>query len=103
MRLPLPTCSSLSVPLLSHLVYAEKYSKNVYFLISEQGILIKAVTKDHLRKVDEEITKFFTAKIEELELSGSAEFYNAIIDDIKEQTEKLKDARDCPYINLVYS
>ena len=56
-----------------------------------------------MRRVDDELTKFFAAKIEELELSGSADFYNSIIEDIKEQTEKLKDQRDCPYINLVYS
>lgn len=65
--------------------------------------MLKAVTLDHLKKVDDEITKFFTAKIEELELSGSISFYNNILEDIKEQTEKLRDNRDCPYINLVYS
>ena len=84
-------------------VYVEKYSQNVYFLISEQGIMLKAVSEEYMRRVDDELTKFFAAKIEELELSGSADFYNSIIEDIKEQTEKLKDQRHCPYINLVYS
>ena len=42
-------------------------------------------------------------KIQELEISGSADFYDNLIEDIKEQTDKLKDQRDCPYINLVYS
>ena len=41
----------------------EKYSNHVYFLISEQGILLKAKTIDYLKKADDEITKFFTAKI----------------------------------------
>lgn len=43
--------------------YVERFSQNVYFLISEQGIILKASTADYLKKADEEITKFFTAKI----------------------------------------
>ncbi len=43
--------------------YVEKYSQNVYFLISEQGVILKATTPDYLKKADDEITKFFTAKI----------------------------------------
>lgn len=89
--------------LLPYADYVDKYSQNVYFLISEQGVILKASTADYLKKTEDEITKFFTAKIEELELSGSSDFYNNLIEDIKEETEKLKDARDCPYINLVYS
>ena len=46
-----------------YLALTEKYSNNVYFLISEQGILLKAKTVDYLKKADDEITKFFTAKI----------------------------------------
>ena len=84
-------------------VYVEKYSQNVYFLISDQGVTLKATTPDYLKKADDEINKFFTAKIEELELSGSSDFYNNLLEDIKEETDKLKDSSDCPYINLVYS
>jgi hypothetical protein len=43
--------------------YIDKFAQNVYFLISEQGITLKASTPDYLKKADEEITKFFTAKI----------------------------------------
>lgn len=76
---------------------------HIYFLISEQGILLKATSSNYLKTTDEEINKFFTAKIEQLEISASSDFYEKILDDIREQTEKLKDTRDCPYINLVYS
>lgn len=76
---------------------------HIYFLISDQGILLKATSNNYLKTTDEEINKFFTAKIEQLEISASSDFYEKILDDIREQTEKLKDTRDCPYINLVYS
>jgi hypothetical protein len=55
----------------------------VYFLISEQGITLKATSSDFLKRAEDEITKFFTARIEELELTGSADFYNNIIEYIK--------------------
>lgn len=66
MKQLLPTSFSSNVPSSSNLALTEKYSNNVYFLISEQGILLKAKTFDYLKKADNEITKFFTAKIEEL-------------------------------------
>ncbi len=47
----------------------------MYFLISEQGILLKATTQIIRDNVKEEIDKFFTAKIEQLEISQTPEFY----------------------------
>jgi hypothetical protein len=44
--------------------YIERFTQNAYFLISEQGIILKATTADYLKKADDEINKFFTAKIE---------------------------------------
>jgi hypothetical protein len=76
---------------------------HIYFLISDQGILLKATANSYLKATEEEITKFFTAKIDQLEISASSDFYEKILEDIKLQTDKLKDTRDCPYINLVYS
>jgi hypothetical protein len=32
--------------------YIDKYSQNVYFLISEQGVTLKATTVDFLKKAD---------------------------------------------------
>jgi hypothetical protein len=43
--------------------YIEQSQQNVYFLISEQGITLKATSSDYLKKVEDEINKFFTAKI----------------------------------------
>lgn len=76
---------------------------HIYFLISDQGILLKATANNYLKVTEEEINKFFTAKIDQLEISASSDFYEKILEDIKLQTDKLKDTRDCPYINLVYS
>jgi|JI9StandDraft_2_1071091.scaffolds.fasta_scaffold974941_1 hypothetical protein len=51
-------------------------NNNVYFLICEKGILLKAVTPEILKQSEEEVNKFFnTAKIEELDLAHPAQFY----------------------------
>ncbi len=81
----------------------EKMANHIYFLISEQGVMLKATSASFLRSAEEEIDRFFNAKIDQLEVSASADFYEHILSDIKQQTEKLRDTRDCPYINLVYS
>jgi hypothetical protein len=39
---------------------------HIYFLISDQGILLKATSSNYLKTTEEEINKFFTAKIEQL-------------------------------------
>lgn len=36
---------------------------HIYFLISDQGILLKATSNSYLKTTEEEINKFFTAKI----------------------------------------
>ena len=59
---------------------------HIYFLISDQGILLKAISSNFLKTTDEEINKFFTAKIEQLEISASSDFYENILEDIREQT-----------------
>ena len=59
---------------------------HIYFLISDQGILLKATSSNFLKTTDEEINKFFTAKIEQLEISASSDFYENILEDIREQT-----------------
>lgn len=41
--------------------------------------------------------------MEMLDTTASSDFYEKILEDIREETDKLKDSRDCPYINLVYS
>lgn len=79
-------------------------NNNVYFLICDKGILLKAVTPEILNQSEEEVNKFFkTAKIEELDLEHTAQFYEDIVKDFKEVTSNLKDKKDCPYITLVYS
>lgn len=52
---------------------------HIYFLISDQGILLKATSNNYLKTTDEEINKFFTAKIEQLEISASSDFYENIL------------------------
>jgi hypothetical protein len=60
-----------NVCLKSDIDLKEKHNNSVYFLISEQGILLKAKTAYIRDNVKEEIDKFFTAKIEQLETSQS--------------------------------
>lgn len=79
---PLPTWSSSSVsPSKSDL--REKLANNIYFLISDQGVLLKATSSSYLRTAEEEIDRFFNAKIEQLEVAASSDFYEHILNDIK--------------------
>ena len=63
MKLLLLICFYLNVVDEVNVDLVEKHANNVYFLISEQGILLKATSLDYLKKADDEINKFFTAKI----------------------------------------
>lgn len=65
--------------------------------------MLKAVSDSYLDNADADINKFLSAKMEQLDISVSPDFYEHISEEIKEQTDKLKDTRDCPYINLVHS
>jgi hypothetical protein len=69
---------------LPHAVLKERYMNHIYFLISDQGILLKATSSNYLRTTEEEINKFFTAKIEQLEVTASSDFYEKILEDIRE-------------------
>ncbi len=66
MKLLLPICSCLNVITVLNVDLKEKHNNCVYFLISEQGVLLKATTQIIRDNVKEEIDKFFSAKIEQL-------------------------------------
>ena len=41
----------------------EKFANHIYFLISDQGILLKATSGSFLKSAEEEIDRFFNARV----------------------------------------
>lgn len=65
MKLPSVICFSSKVLSAIPVDLKERMNNNVYFLICDKGILLKAVSPEILRQSEDEVNKFFnTAKIE---------------------------------------
>ena len=45
--------------------------------------MLKATSATYLRNAEDEIDRFFNAKIEQMDLSASSDFYENIMTDIK--------------------